>query len=82
MKYLKRVQEKKSLTLKVSTDVHDLLKKIKIMAKERGLKYSFSDDIEKNLLARLKCVEKELDNIMQERSINAEGGKQIELPNL
>lgn len=69
---------KKTLTLKVSTDVHDLLKEIKNRAKDQGFKYSLSEDIEKSLLARLKSVEKELNLNKDKVSVFNDGGEQIE----
>jgi post-segregation antitoxin (ccd killing protein) len=57
---LKKVEKKVSLNIKISADLDARLKRARMIARAKGLKFNVSQEVEKFLLSELKKVEKEL----------------------
>jgi hypothetical protein len=62
MKHLKleKVEEKKSLNIKVSVDTDNRLKRARKVAREQGTKFNVSEHVELFLESLLKQAEKQL----------------------
>jgi post-segregation antitoxin (ccd killing protein) len=57
---LKKVENKVSLNIKVSSEMNDRLKRVRDEARKRGMKFNVSASVEDFLEKELKKVEKKL----------------------